>query len=510
MQIVKLMLFATQPFNPIYRRAYKTHVTADAMNTLDQVTQGGRNLTKHAISQVASQFVSPSAEAESEAQIVGGWAHPRYRFVMEAIEGGPGTPMGSNEVHAYYIGHTDYSEGATILKGGGTVLIDPKLNFYVDSVHRLRAQNFVQNGVQQNRWFADSASQILYGTSTLNDIQRGAPGEYRMRPVDVFRSQETLNQMHLGGYLGSEIKTIDTTGAMIFGGEFSSRANNSPGSYLYDVLDNYQQAINRAETYGSDENQVIREATSACRDKELYQDPFITMMRDNAVMTIQSNGQFSFEQLCRVAPHVDEVTVVFNPHDVAAFRQQQALNNPFASNVWGAHNTAAWHGSNIETVAATLLANAVPTIMLESLGASIRFNMTNMTADGQIQRGLETFTPLTNMVDSVMMANRILDRIQIELIPKVSQNNGWAFALTVDSSVTGETMIHISLNGQEAMTYVMPTFADNAASPVLTQNVQNYQNVTNDIYSVACNLFNQHRVSQGIVMPSSSPGSHYL
>ena len=49
-------------------------------------------------------------------------------------------------------------------------------------------------------------------------------------------------------------------------------------------------------------------------------------------------------------------------------------------------------------------------------------------------------------------------------------------------------MVNISLNGGVAVPYVMPTFADNLASPVLTNDIQRYNSVTNDIYNVAQQL----------------------
>lgn len=48
--------------------------------------------------------------------------------------------------------------------------------------------------------------------------------------------------------------------------------------------------------------------------------------------------------------------------------------------------------------------------------------------------------------------------------------------------------VHIGINGGEYRSYVMPTFADNVAAPVITHNKANYDKVVNDVYSLGNTL----------------------
>ena len=495
MQILKLMLFASKPLNDLYKRPYNTIVTQEGINALDQATKGGTEFSQTAITKTAGHFIQMSAQTEGIAPIVNGWGTPRFRFLMEVIENHGG--LGQNK--AYYVGHTDYMEGATIDRGGN-VLIDNNLQFYINAVHRFRI-NGLYNGNQLmgEQMSGNGFNQILYNRDDnqpidFQSIQQGNVGDYKIRPVDVFRSRNTLNQLSQYGLLNgiTDSNTLDATGTLLTGSQLSSRRNTVPGTYMFDIMKGYREASATVQSYGGDESDAVREAISIYGDGYAYQDPLFTELRD-VVDNIQWRGVFNWGQLNRVFPYVNDICTVCDPSQLSNMRNQFGQQSGIAEfgNVWDNTNTAYWVGANMETVAASLLANAIPTILLENLASEIRFTMTNMTVDGQIQHATTTFVPLTNMVDTRIMLDRVLSRIQTELVPMVSQYGAIPFTITVDSSIYGDTMVNISLNGQPAVPYVMPTFADNAASPILTSSVDRFNHISNDLYRVASYIGNQ-------------------
>lgn len=486
MIIRKLILFATQGLHDVHRRSYKTTITNEAVNAIDEATQGGKSISQHAIAQVATNIIAPSAESEGVANIVNGWNTPRFRFMMEVEEG----HVGGVTNLAYYIGHTDHSEATTRL-AGNRIAIDPLLQFFVDSIHRLKSQQITVNGDMQQRQVPDQFSQVLYGRNTIANLHNGGMDEFKIRPIDVFRKQDVIHALESGGYMPQDSPIINTSGSMLMGAELSTRRNNAPGTYVFDMLNSYNQAASIRNTYGGDDHTMITEAIKMSMDSgsEVYQDPFFNIMRDFE-QSITYRGQFSWGNLLSVAPYIDDVTQVITPTEKMMMRQAETYN-PMYSNVWGAHNTSSWQSSDIETVAATLLANAIPTIMLENMVASIRFTMTNHSENGQVVYQLDAAHPLSERLSIVGLVNRVLERIKMELIPMVSQQNSLGFRLMVDSSVFGETAIHIAITAPEYRTYIMPTFADNSASPVLTRSQERYEQVTNDIFSLGNMLFNE-------------------
>lgn len=492
MEIRGMTLFASAPLNDVYRRTYKTNFTPETLSQLDNATQGGTMVTQQAISQVAANFIAPSAETEGVAAIVHGWNHPRFRFIMEVLE----TDIGGTQYIAYYIGHTNYMDGATAPLAGNRLAIDPKLVFHVNAVHRMRSQQFIQNGVTQQRMIQDRSSQILYGAgSTAALFGQGGIASYKIRPVDVFKQQQVNSLLESNGFLQGE-GVINVSGSMLMGAELSTRRNNTPGTYLYDTLRAYNQALGTREVTGGDEQTMVQEAISLSVDggSEVYQDPFFTVMR-NLEQDIQYKGEFTWGRLLQVAPYLDDITRVFTPEDVVRARQQQTGNNLY-TNTWSTHNTSSWQSADVETVAATLLANSVPTIMLENLTASMRFTMTNMTGTGEIAYTIDNHSLISPTVDQVQMVTRIIERIKLELMPLITQNNNLGVRLMVDSSVFGDTAIHIAITSEDFRTYVMPTFADNAASPVLTTSNERHQQVTHDMYQLGYTLFEKRLPTQ--------------
>lgn len=494
MQLLGLSLFASKGLNDVHRRAYNTTVTGESLNALEIATEGGRNLSQHAISQVAASIIRPSAESEGVAGIVNGWQNPRFRFILKMKE----TESNGTSNIAYYIGYTDYSEGSYTTGAGGHVHIDPQLQFHVTSVHRVRDMLGIVNGNFQTAKVTNrGAHQLLFGYDA-STLQNNAKTTYLMRPSDVFSSQDTYSAMQRYGLIGPDIVVEDNTTNLVGGGNQSSRQNNAPGTYLFNTLKAYSYATAATEGFGDDVISFTREATAHTKDGTLFYDPFFSAM-SSFNMNIRTRGQFAYNELARAYTYVDDVTTLYQPNDL---QRMMANRTGHAQNfLWDNTNTEGWQGSNMETVSAALLANAVPSIMLDNLGADARFSLTNMTTDGTIARQLFNFTPIDQCLDAPTMFNRTLDRIEQELIPTISMNNAIQFYILIDTSIYGDTMVTISLNGGPQVPYVMPTFADNVASPILTNDHRRFAAVTHDIFSVAQSLLDKKPI--GIIQQAT-------
>lgn len=486
MQVLSLYLYPTYGYNDVFRRSYKSHITQDGINALDNATRGGTELSPTAISQVATQLLSPSSEVDQMSAIVNGWRTERFYFVLKMLET---TSFGNNNV-VYYIGHTDRSYDAVSANG----YIAQDLQFFVNAMHRLTEQNVNVGGMPHSKMIPKGGSQIIYGSSNLAQLdQFGVMDMWKMRPSEVFHSQNQLNKLESSGVLPSNY--IDTTGSMISGAALSNRRNNTPGSYLYDTLKAYQGGLHAALDHHADSGFLADEALFLTRDEEVYQDPFFFNMQ-RIVQQMNERGQFSWKDLCTLAPYVDSVTVVFDNMEAQRARMEGAITgygydmNIF-NNQWHAGNTASWHSSDIETVSAALLVNAIPTIMLENLISDLRISFTNMTSNGADAYQRYVVKSFAQGVDATVMLNRVTDRIIRELIPKISLQNNFVYTLLIDSSIVGETMVTININNGGERTYVMPTFADNGTSPVITSSQQHYNQFTNDMFNIGSMLFDK-------------------
>lgn len=493
MRVLSLTLFANKGINDVHKRAYKTHITAENINQLAEVTQGGQALTQHGISQVAANMVAPSAESEGVAPIVNGWRTNRFRFLLIIEENGANGA--SNTV--YYTGYTDYMDDSYINMSAGRTAVDPNLQFHITSTNRIRNTTVLTHGTMGNRVTSTGAHQLIFNNNVAN-LQNNVAATYLMRPSDIFRSQNTLNVMGRYGLLDEGNIINDTTGTLIGGGNQSSRSNNTPGTYLFNTLKAYSYARNVVD--GPDDiNSLVTEATSVTKDGDLFYDPFFTHMADFN-MNVRTRGQFAHKDLAKAFPYVDDVTVISRPRADAP--------------VWDFTNTEGWNGSSNETVAASLLVNAVPSILLDNLVADARFLLTNDTIGGETVQQVYNCNPVSPTLDRDGLLNRAIERIKLELIPTISMQGHFKFTILIDCSIYGDTMVNISLNGGPSIPYVMPTFADNLASPVMTNDVQRFNSVTHDIFSVAQTLLDAKQPLittpvntgvQGAPMPPVSP-----
>lgn len=504
-KIHQLTLFPVKPLPDIYRRSYSAFIDSDIERGLVNQTQGGSMITKSGLAGLASQILQPNSAVEGRAGIVHGWNTPRYRFLLKVEEQGQ---MGNSTI-SFYTGHTEHNEG--IIYHGFDSTIDPNMVLYVNSVSRVRVGNMVANGVPSTNFTTTGHQQFLFNNAIVNN---GVPQEmYKMRPEDVFHSQHILNQLQYNGL--TPANTIDTTGSMLVSaGEISARSNNLPTDYLYRTL----KAMRYGQSdYESEEAEMIENAMSMVKEGYIADNPFMYQMGQRA-SSVLTSGTFTFGQLKSFCPYLDDITAVFSNKDMINMAAQSANgivfdgNHVYNKEIWGADNTEHWHGSTPETIAAYNLSMTLPAMMLDKFVSSIRLTMTNQTQDGTITHAIQSITPLDPLLQGQMIraGEELVDRLVMELINSITYQGNIAFNCMIDCDVFGDTLIYISMNGNPAVPLLMPTFADNAAAPVMTNNLNNYQDVSNNIYHLANGLASGRltdsvQYANGVTVPSAQP-----
>jgi len=357
----------------------------------------------------------------------------------------------------------------------------------------------------------EQSQQFIYSNGAIANLQTGNMGMYKMRPQDVFQSQSLLNRLRQDNLL--EPNTIDTTGAILgIGGDISSRSNNDPTNYLTKMLKAYRYANDHNSDYGSDEEDLYQTAGSVVKEQSIYKNPFMNFMSNHSYNII-SSGQFSWKELLSLCPHLDQITKVVLPsqtsnqvmHNHGITLNANMLNS---ANLWSNENTEHWKGSTNETIAAYMISQALPAMMVEKLIASIRLRITNQTMTGEIQYSVDAVSPIDQIAGLLMPRHveELVDRLKLETLGTITQGGVIPFDCLIDCSVFGDTFIQISINGGPHTPLLMPTFADSAASPVITTSVDNYNKVSNDVVNLARKLIGgngyQQNVHSGVVVPN--------
>jgi hypothetical protein len=433
-KITKFLLHETGSYNPQFRRPYEVAVTGTAFNIVKERLAGSNSYVAGAMGGISTDFIRPSIETEKQLNIDNGWDSRRLRFMLE-LEYNWYTGGAVKEIVMGYTNHNGIG-----LSGS----IDPNMTFIINSVMQVRTNiEMTPLGNQTHASVFDS-SHIL-ADNNWGGVYSNV-GDERMRPEDVY---STMSRSQLKGLAGTLRDTRQANSTIPVK---SRRANSSPANYMAQVLQGYREA-NSAADLGQTDVALLDQARSNTQENLVAKDPFMS-----AIAECRGQGPsntFSFNDLQLIDPNIQYVTkatLMGNVELAASHRQGQ---------------TEYWHGSNSETLAATVLSQAVPGLLMELALTRAYFRSTNDTIGGHITTTVANVDGFSN-ANQEGPTQRFIYRLEHEVLADISNGGQTNFALEMDVDLLGETRIQISLNSGPLIPFVVPSFCDAIMVPVLT------------------------------------------
>jgi hypothetical protein len=131
--------------------------------------------------------------------------------------------------------------------------------------------------------------------------------------------------------------------------------------------------------------------------------------------------------------------------------------------------------------------------MMDLMLSEVHLMATNETLNGEYLVTMQHYNGFTDKVDLRPHANRLMERLKIEILRDLTQNNLIQFRLTLHINLAGETFMRISMNGQPEIDYVCPSFCDALMAPVLTANKQTLYTMAHDLGSLFSNIDTTHQ-----------------
>jgi len=294
--------------------------------------------------------------------------------------------------------------------------------------------------------------------------------EQRMRPEDVY-STMSRSLLHSGGGSVYDGRAMSTTTAVK-----SRRTNASAANYMSKLLSGYQHASAIREM-GEDQASMFSKARRDTAENLVSLDPFLS-----AIGQIRGTGignTFTFSNLRQIDPNVENVT-----------RAQLMAPTSLAS----AHQTgqtAEWGGSDLYTTTASVLSQAIPSILMELALTRIVFKTTNRNISGGITTVIMDAQGFSSG-DISQYLDIFKIRLEHEILQDISFNNSFDFAIEMRVDLLGETWINISLEGKAPADFVTPSFCDALLVPVITTNDQLAMNLANDFEQLSISLADIH------------------
>lgn len=475
LNVKSFILVQTGSYQEQHLRPFAVNATKQALDALSEATNFGTNLGVAAVQEIASDVIQPSANTEGTIGIDQGWRSRRFRFLMKVEECHPF--ITGTTTQRIFFGYTDQCDASYHH-------LDPDMRIYFNS------ETVISQSIQQTpagpvyKSNISSANQIIspVGFNTVPNDAFNYDTLHLIRPEDIFSLSQTnhvaQNLVNSGAIDGPIHRNIDhrTLSGPGSGYKYSKRRDTSPTRYLSNTLGSYQQAVkeyNNSSMDGEISAEVLLgEAASFSRNTQLYTNSFIAVLRDRA--GYMEKGYVTLRELQEMFPETRMENVLRYSMD----------NGQSIRKVNLAEDSQGWGGADYTSIGASLIAQTVPSIMMDSYFRSISFSVTNGTGPNQYLFDLNphmTKSVIDN-IDMVPYVNEFERRLSIDTLNGISRGNQVPFRMIVSSDLAGDTVIDISIGGDNMARYVAPTFSDSLFSPVVTRDVNLPNSVSNDMY----------------------------
>jgi hypothetical protein len=381
-----------------------------------------------------------------------GWAERRGMFVLK-LRVRSRTRIDGDR---FYImqGYTEY-EGYTA-QGN----IDEQMLFYINSYI---GYNYV-TGMQNGR--VSEVERIFETASVLHRSHSGG-GEvtWALRPEDVFGSLQ-LDSL----YSGHATATLHDTRSMIRG-DTALRANSvvsTPTNYLSRMLDSFLTARARDDQEGfySDHRTSWDQPLAGASEKPLETNPFISYISD--IGGYKSTNVFCFSDLLRLGRNVDDNTTIIRP---------SSRPLPFERYDRGQGNSL--DNSMRETMTATLIAQAMPGLLMSAYISSITIISSNEDTPSPETRILDVQSFVSADIRGHLRA--LLDKLERELFYDITFGFEETYYFEVVCDIFRDTHVIVSHNGRNTEEYRFPTFTSGTYSSLTTNSRDRLLELSGDI-----------------------------
>lgn len=481
-RIGNLVLVQSGTYQEQHVRPFQMNVSTDVINQLHQVTRGGMNLGVSAVQDIAGSIVQPAAMTEGLVNICGdGWRSRRFRGFLRVHEQHPLIKDTSTQ-RIFFI-YTDQCDVSY------TDRLDPQMRVYFNSETVIAEQ--VKNtpmGLQKTAKVV-SANQIV----TPVDMMAGNNGlfstaaSHLIRPEDVFsightqaivqrlqdsgRFQGTINRMH------DHRTMVGECGAY----QYSHRQDTSPVRYVSNALGAFQHSVREADMLSDDnfgnaaansKEHLYGEAQSYAANQNIHSNSFLAILKERA--GYMERGYVTWGELCGLFPELVQ------QHGCAQWAMD---NGQSMRKVNFAESSMHFHGADMTSIAAATLAQTIPSLMMDTFLRHVSFAVTNGDMPGTYRFEFHG-EGIKSIMEGVDMRGYLIEferRLATDALNTISMNNQMSFQLSMSSDLAGDSVIDISLNGEQVVRFVAPTFTDGLFTPVITRDAAKANKISNDM-----------------------------
>lgn len=489
MSVSMLVLTQTGTYQTQKVRPIDAKVTSGVIDQLKQVTHNGVNLGMGAMQQVASDIICPRAQVEGDVQVQNGWRERRFRGILKVLEKHPFQATTTQRIFTIYTDHSDASVN----------YLDPQMRIYFnnETIVNERIEQTVNGPVKYA--VISGSNQIIMPidpSPASQNLYTAATPLHLLRPEDVFhfgQTKQAIDNLTKAGQINGVNRQFNYNSLTGHGGSFkySRRDDTAPTRYLHHQLKAYQEAVVESanedsgyQHFGVDDSvfgggfaasneKVYGDAAALASNQLIEQNAFLARLREHCGLT--QRGYVTYGDLCKLFPEAAP-----GPHSVTKYSMD---NGQSIRRVNMAEHSNHWNGADPTSVAAAMVAQVVPALLMDNFWRSFSFAVTN--GKGYQQYSIDFHEQhCKSIIDGVSMIpyfREVERRLVLDLLNSITRGNQIMFTLSVNCDIVGDTIIDISLYGEPPTRFIAPTFADSLYSPLITRDQNNQTNICNSL-----------------------------
>jgi len=483
----RLLLVETGTYNDPVFRPYQSNLDMTGLRAFQEMAGGEIRVSPTALAGIAGQIIQPVTQPTGRAGIVNGWTERRFRFMME-VETMTGNQFGQSTTIEVVTGFTDHPGAIVSRNAAGNVALDPNMRLYINNIIMVNQATMTDQTGVHNEFRVSDASHVLAPPAAVgmglngNDITL-------MRPMDVFGS---MSASRIGGQI-QDLRSNFAANSI----HKSRRSNNVASEYLARSVNTLAMAEADMRDYEDpDDMMLFSKARKLATEQLISNDQFLTFLETKT--SYSQLRSIAYGELLGHFPELDSKTgVSFIAQEVKRSRLPMAQRG----------DSEVWESCGPETLAAQVLCNSVPSIMLDNMLTRFAFTLTNATLGGQPRLEFTDFDSFSN-IDMRPYIQRTIERIIGEVFPDVTHNGAIPVFARMVVDVLGETRVEISYNGGPLTPYTLASFADANFSPIVTNHQGLIGQIATDIRELVGSLNGQRPAALGassFVMPGQQP-----
>lgn len=465
-------------------RPFRSNTSERVVNQLREATNNGLNLGVAAVQEISADVIAPQAMVEGEVMIPEGFISRRFRLMCRVNESHP-FMKGVNTQRIFY----GYSDHCDVAIGGRHLPDDMRIYFNSETIIAEQIIPTPHGPQTQARILGSNQIIAPVNMAAGNNGLFAKPSNYLIRPEDNFNLMQTkavAKNIQETGLIDVKIdQSYDYRTMVGEGGSFkySMRKDTSPVRYLSSSLGAYQHARSEYNSSMNDDGVhllnrgndptelLLGEAANMCRNTSITSNTFLGILREHS--GFMERGYITWGQLKSLFPELNDPTVTRFAMD----------NGQSIRKVSTADQSQTWIGANETSIATSLLAQTIPSIMMDTFFRQVSFAVTNGSGPNEYSFEIhpDATASIVKGIDMRPYVQELERRVKVDILNNITRGNQIPFRVSMISDLGGESIIDISLGNDPVERYVAPTFADSLFSPVITRNQQLSHDIANDL-----------------------------